>query len=577
VSESSEAQGSSAAARTPSRRQWLKRLYDQARLEFAGKLTFPDKESQALFRAEDRRVTIRSIGFLCLIAVVLVPLAAELDYFAYPEFLKAFFPLRLLCAGLLIGILWSLPSPFAQNHHRTYTVIVPLIPASFISLMIYLAHDPGSPYYAGLTLCLVAIGFIFHWTYAEGFIATCIILGLYGLTTFPWISAEASASPVINSFTFIALNGVVIVCGSHFYHRIRVREFITRLKLDRSRLDLEGSNQQLRQLDQLKNDFLANVIHELRTPLTLLLAPMQSLRLQEDLSPPHGEMIETMHRQALRLLKLINDLLDIAKLESGQLELRFEMVSVREFVNSLVESIAELARQRNLTVTAHIGEGVTLIQADRDKLEKICLNLLLNAIKFTPEFGRIHLGVRLEGGNLVWTIKDIGIGTPAERLPMIFERFWQEDTSSKKKHPGTGFGLALVKELTETMGGSVLAESQPNQGTMVTARLPVRNPAAVRLHGDDVGPEPVRPTKLVQRLGVPLEDAETTDWLARLYREAEFSPGTTAAVDIRKKGVDSSDLVSVSSKSLLQDDEMHTIVIADDDPGMRTFLAGELM
>ncbi|MGY8688635.1 MAG: sensor histidine kinase, partial [Verrucomicrobiales bacterium] len=105
-----------------------------------------------------------------------------------------------------------------------------------------------------------------------------------------------------------------------------------------------------------------------------------------------------MHRQALRLLKLINDLLDIAKLESGQLELRFEMVSVREFVNSLVESIAELARQRNLTVTAHIGEGVTLIQADRDKLEKICLNLLLNAIKFTPEFGRIHLGVRLEGG-----------------------------------------------------------------------------------------------------------------------------------------------------------------------------------
>ena len=260
VSEPSEAKGSSAARRS-TRREWLGSLLDQARLEFPGKLTFPDPDSEALFRAEDRRLTIRSIGFLCVIAMILVPVAAVLDYFAYPEFLKTFLALRLLCAGLLLGVLWSLRYPFAQNHHRAYTVIVPLIPASFISLMIYLARDPGSPYYAGLTLCLVAIGFIFHWTYVEGLIATCIILGLYSLATFPWIlgTAEGAASSTINNFTFIALNGVVIVCGSYFHHRIRVREFITRLKLDRSRLDLQGSNQQLRELDQLKNDFLANV------------------------------------------------------------------------------------------------------------------------------------------------------------------------------------------------------------------------------------------------------------------------------------------------------------------------------
>jgi len=166
------------------------------------------------------------------------------------------------------------------------------------------------------------------------------------------------------------------------------------LELDRSKIELEASNQQLRELDRLKNDFLANVSHELRTPLTLLLAPIESMRLQQDLAPAQRELITTMHQQSLRLLKLINDLLDIAKLESGKLQLRCERVNLGDFVNGVIESISVIARQRNLTVTAHVSDGVATVETDRDKLEKICLNLLFNALKFTPEYGRVHLGVR---------------------------------------------------------------------------------------------------------------------------------------------------------------------------------------
>ncbi len=540
---------------------------------------FPDEESEALFLAEDRELTCRNVSILCVIAIILVPLAGVLDYFAYPDQVGTFIALRLLCAAILLGVLYCVRSKVALRYYRAYTVIVPMIPAFFISLMIYLTGDPGSSYYAGLTLCLVAIGFMFHWTYREGLLATLIVLTFYALATLPALAGgtlpSSSVSTTINNFIFIFLNGVVIVSGSYFHHRIRLREFISRLELDRSRSELESSNQQLREVDQLKTDFLANVSHELRTPLTLLLAPLQSLRHHKVLSPNQAVMIDNMHQQALRLLKLINDLLDIAKLESGQLELGYEAISIREFVNEITESISELANQRSITITAHCAENVTAIEADRDKLEKICLNLLFNAIKFTPEYGRIHLGVRTEGEEVIFTIKDTGVGIPPERLPYVFERFWQEDSSAKKKHAGTGIGLALVKELTEAMGGAVMAESVPNRGTSMIVRLPALNPAATHLHDDSSWLNANQPSKLRPPTSVRdrSEVSQSMDWLSQLYREAEFSPAQTNPVAVEESN-ELSDLVSVSANP---DHPSHTIVVADDEAGMRAFLAGELV
>lgn len=376
------------------------------------------------------------------------------------------------------------------------------------------------------------------------------------------VGGGISLSATIRNLFFISLNGLVIVVGSYFHHRTRVREFLTRLELDRSKIELEASNQQLRELDRLKNDFLANVSHELRTPLTLLLAPIESMRLQQDLAPAQRELITTMHQQSLRLLKLINDLLDIAKLESGKLQLRCERVNLGDFVNGVIESISVIARQRNLTVTAHVSDGVATVETDRDKLEKICLNLLFNALKFTPEYGRVHLGVRRSEDNLVFTIKDTGIGIPSDRLPFIFERFWQEDSSTKRKHPGTGIGLALVKELTEAMSGHVVAESELGKGTVIMATIPMSQSG----HGAIVSP--------VDQEGHP----EATDtWLSHLHRQAEFSPALSSGVDLVTAGAHSKGFVSVSSALPLAPDEAYTILLADDDAGVRAYLAGELV
>ena len=537
---------------------------------------FPDVDSREQFLDEDRRVTIRNVGILCAIAIVLVPAAVILDCFAYRELLVEFSILRIACAIVLFGVYLSLRTSFAKRHYRAYTIAVPVVPAFFISLMIAIARDPGSPYYAGLTLCLVAIGFMFHWTYREALIATLLVLGMYVAASVPWLfdSTEKQIGMALSNIIFILLNGVVIVCGSYFHHRVRVQEFIARRQLDHSRDDLEASNKQLRELDQLKNDFIANVSHELRTPLTLLLAPLQSLRRHKVLPPNQAVMVDNMHQQALRLLKLINDLLDIARLESGQLDLHYERISIRKFVDQLTESISELAKQRNITVTALIDESADTVDADRDKLEKICLNLLFNATKFTPDFGRIRLRVSARQDIVEMVISDTGVGIPKKRLPFIFDRFWQEDSSTKRKHHGTGIGLALVKELIEAHGGSVRADSAPNQGTTMTILLPRENAAVVRL--PDEGGEAKLPSKLTRPEDTePRELGQSTDWLIDLYREAEFSPAHTGPVPIDQTDT-ISDLVSVSGASE-SNQAAPIIVVADDEEGMRSFLAGELL
>ncbi len=142
------------------------------------RLVLPDQDSKALFAAEDRGLTIRSLTLLCLLAVILVLGTTVFDAMVYPEMAGLFFRLRLLCAGVLLATLLSLNTDFASRHYRAYTLFMPLVPAFFIAWMIYLARDPGSPYYAALVLCLVATGFIFHWTFTEGLIATGITLAL---------------------------------------------------------------------------------------------------------------------------------------------------------------------------------------------------------------------------------------------------------------------------------------------------------------------------------------------------------------------------------------------------------------
>jgi signal transduction histidine kinase len=226
---------------------------------------------------------------------------------------------------------------------------------------------------------------------------------------------------------------LIVITGSFFHSKTRYREFAFRYQLDKSRQELEESNRKLIELDQLKSRFFANVSHELRTPLTLLLAPLESLiqKYQSQFDPGGRDMLLTMQANGMRLLKLINDLLDLIRLESGRLQVKAEPIAVPEFINGLASAVRQLAVAKRITLEIHIDPELDVILGDHDKLEKIALNLLFNALKFTPHGGQIWLRVEKDGMEFLLIVSDNGMGIAEKSLPFVFDRFWQEDSSSK--------------------------------------------------------------------------------------------------------------------------------------------------
>src|SRR5204862_3046821 len=261
------------------------------------------------------------------------------------------------------------------------------------------------------------------------------------------LSSKAPSSPGIffNNFYFLFVTGVFIITGSWFYNRIRQREFALRYELDRNRQQLQENNRKLTELDQIKSRFFANISHELRTPLTLLLAPLEAMLHQHGrvTDPETRGLLTTMHSNGMRLLKLINDLLDLVRLESGRMDVKREPLELTDFIKGLASAARQVADDKRIRLETWVAPELGAVLADRDKLEKILLNLLFNALKFTPAGGRVDLRAEQQGDELVLLVKDTGMGISPKNLPYVFDRFWQADGSARRKYQGVGIGLAL--------------------------------------------------------------------------------------------------------------------------------------
>ncbi len=224
-----------------------------------------------------------------------------------------------------------------------------------------------------------------------------------------------------------------------------------------------------RTIEQLKTHFFTNISHEFRTPLTLLLGPLAELRRQE----PSNDLFSLMHRNATRLLTLVNQLLDLTKLDAGQLDPVIASGNLTEWLRLLVGSFSSLADSHDIRLTFVGPDLAEPVFFDRDKLEKIVSNLLTNALKFTPDGGSVLVSLTYESGNHTATIRveDSGVGIPIDQQALIFNRFYQVvDTLSVG---GTGIGLALVRELVNVLKGQVSVMSAVGQGTTFTIQLPV--------------------------------------------------------------------------------------------------------
>jgi signal transduction histidine kinase len=516
-----------------------------------------DPEIQRAYEEQNSRDYIRNAVFGSIVSIPLNLSCSIMDFFMYHNMRWDFLKLRIAC-GILTALVWAwFRSPW-PCHRRVFGVTWFMGPLLMILWMIYIIPDRLSPYYAGLNIILLAMGLISPWTYKQNFFITLFVLGMYVVVAFTRKTPQP-VSYLLNNTTFLFLTAAFVVLGSISNARQRFHEFTLRWELDKNRRAMEETNRKLMELDQLKSRFFANISHELRTPLTLLIAPLETLLRRFGLDRETKDLLGTMHANGMRLLKLINDLLDLVRLESGRMDVKRERLEVGEFIKGLASAARQVADDKRLRLETYIDPALGTISGDRDKLEKILLNLVFNALKFTPAGGQVELRAEKVGEEMILSVTDTGVGIAEKNLPYVFDRFWQADGSSKRKYQGVGIGLSLVKELVEIQGGKVEVHSQENEGTSFTVTFPYV-PAEPVIRAEENPGDPAE----VSKSAPPDGSARSEEWLVNLYRRAELFPALTPVKQ------------EVKSAPAGSNGHLPLLLVADDEPDMLLFIASQL-
>ncbi len=240
---------------------------------------------------------------------------------------------------------------------------------------------------------------------------------------------------------------------------------------------LQAANEALESALQTRDNFLANMSHELRTPLTAILGMSEILgeQVRGPLNSKQIQYVKNIYASGEHLLQLINDILDLSKIDARQIKLELQYVPFQEVCDSSVNFIRQQAEKKNLQMAVNVDPKQPMIQADARRLKQILINLLNNAVKFTPAGGQFGLDVKDDPEDAAWvqfTVWDTGIGIAPEDQEMLFQPFVQIDSKLNRRYEGTGLGLVLVSRFTELHNGKVTLESEPDQGTRVTVHLP---------------------------------------------------------------------------------------------------------
>jgi signal transduction histidine kinase len=261
----------------------------------------------------------------------------------------------------------------------------------------------------------------------------------------------------------------------------RLRSYIAELETTRS--DLQATTASLSQAleaaaasSQAKSQFLATMSHELRTPLNAIIGFSEILKSQAlgPLgNPRYSEYAADIHDSGSHLLSLINDVLDFSKAEAGRLDLREETLDLREMVGDCLRLIAPGADEAGIAVTADMPQSAPTVHADARRLKQITLNLLSNALKFTPAGGSVRVSLAFDADGATLAVTDTGIGMAPQQIPIALEPFGQVDSSLSRRHEGTGLGLPLCQRFAEAHGGSLSIDSALGEGTCVTLHLPL--------------------------------------------------------------------------------------------------------
>jgi signal transduction histidine kinase len=254
--------------------------------------------------------------------------------------------------------------------------------------------------------------------------------------------------------------------------------------LDRKVDELAQTNMALFESNKLKGDFLATMSHELRTPLNSILGFSDVLLSGDTLTDKQRRWVSNIQTSGQKLLNLINDILDLAKIESGKMQVRLENFNLQDICDGLLNMFRPLAEKKNIDLRSQIEPDMPTLRQDITKLQQILQNLLSNAIKFTPEGGRVLLKAEADTKYATIAVMDTGVGVAREEQDLVFQKFRQSGNPLTREHAGTGLGLSIVRELCKLLGGEVTLQSELGRGSAFTVRLPLHLSEESRLEFD---------------------------------------------------------------------------------------------
>lgn len=517
-----------------------------------------DREEHQAYRSFVESTLLGPATRVGVIALGSVNIAFILvDYIAFPGQFRDF----LWARGALT---LTLPLTWACSKTHPLGAAYGVAASGSAMLLALIAQTGGgtSDYYAGLVLLVMGVGIYLPFTRRQALCVVALILGAFLLLS---LLSTASAGDAVLHMFFLSGAGLAAVLSCDFLEAIRFKDFC-------QREELEATRDRLQEMDRAKSRFTANIHHELRTPLTLILAPLAALRGGEyGEIPSHvGSTLKVMDVNGRRLHKLINNLLDLAKLESSQFSIERRPMDLRELAEDVVVGAGPLAERKGIELQVEGFVGLAELNADPDALDKVMVNLVGNALKFTEEGGSITVwaGATSDGGTRL-EVRDTGIGIPPEQLAKVFDRFAQVDGSTTRKHEGTGIGLSLAHELVTLHGGRIWAESAgAGQGTTMCVELPAGET-------DGVGDEEVLRSGDgdAMRMSESMAAAE-----AELNLESDDEQDLPGPKTVEmQRSVERWELVNrgeiVTGEPSPHSESVPEILIAEDNPDMRKLLA----
>ena len=308
-----------------------------------------DPGLQAKYEQYNRKVRIRNASIASLLVIILMPVGSLLDWFVYPRLLIPFFALRIACSVATAAAWLMLKSRYQKLLYPFLIRAWYLLPSFSISLMIAFSEGATSPYYAGLNLVILGVCAVMQTSVWESLFSIVSIFAMY-LAACLFHGELGSTFAIVNNIYFLTLSALIVLAGNYNYNRLRYQEFVLRHQLGESRQQLEASNLQLRELDEAKSRFFANISHELRTPLTLIAGPIEKLRQNSIITRDAelSQLVGIMEANSLRLLKMINNLLALVRSVSKGNESVKTAVLVDEMLSGLLASVEHLAQQKGI-------------------------------------------------------------------------------------------------------------------------------------------------------------------------------------------------------------------------------------